>query len=514
MDLRDYRTLRSGGLYRVRRGFTDYNARSHRVGEEWTYLGYREDDEATIFLIRGASGEQRAVPLLVRAEPGVTVAADLPHLLVPRREVPEEHRFWCGCGIGHAAWGDVLRTGTELVRLCESCRLVVALQPCAGGHRWLELDDTARRDVAHAAAIPANVPLPTLLGAISTRQTYPANLLLGRLLAERTDLNWELADILQRGRPDEILLTLEFLAQLVHVPEPLDQWLVQLALTSSLGGEDDLIAWSYEALRHLLDRVAGTVPELEELAQRLADKGSGRLPEVPDDLWMVLAEQVRQGLEERDAASAVLRRLAGSAKWDEAVDWLHRWAEVYPPAQQLPSRALLAEEAADALGATSHRAAYWLYEYALTLCEQGPAPPAGQPGVDQQYAVQRLRHKLRNLAEHTRKEQEERHVALATLRSHVVAGEFEEAAADIDEWVRSHPGGHELLTRAQLAEEAADGIADHSKPAASWLFEWARAMYEEHARAYARDQRLAARSRHVRRVKQKLTGLSVYWKQG
>jgi hypothetical protein len=229
---------------------------------------------------------------------------------------------------------------------------------------------------------------------------------------------------------------------------------------------------------------------------------------------MALDERVRQSLEERDAASAVLRRLAGTAKWDEAVDWLHNWAVTYPLSQRLSSRALLAEEAADALGATSQRAAHWLYEYALTLYDHAHPAPAGHPGLDHRFPVQRLRRKLNNLAEHTQKEQSERHAALSTLRSHVVAGRFDEAASDIDDWVRAHPGGHELLTRAQFAEEAADGLAEHSRSAASWLFEWARAMYEEHVRAYAKDERSAAKSRHVRRVKRKLTGLSVYWKRG
>ncbi len=464
MDLRDYRTLRAGGLYRVRRSFADYNARSHRVGEQWTFLGYREDGEAIIFFVRTASGEQRAVPLLITAEPGVPVAADLPQFLVVRREIPEDHRLWCGCGAGEAAWGEVLRTNTELVRHCDNCHLVVALYHTAGGYRLVELDDAARRDVVYAAGIPANVPLPTLLGAVSTRQTYPANLLLGRLLAERMDLNWELADILQRGRPDEILLALEFLAQLTHVPEPLDLWLVQLALTATLGADDDLVGWSYEALRHILERVATDQPPLEELGRLLRDNGAGERIEIPDELLMVLDERVRQGLDEREAASAVLRRLAGTAKWDEAVDWLHNWAVSYPTSQQLPSRALLAEDAADALGATSQRSAHWLYEYALSFYDHAYSPPAGHAGVDQHYPVQRLRHKLKSLDEHTKKERSERHVALSALRSHVVAGQFDEAAADIDDWVKAHPEGHELLTRAQLAEEAADGLAEHSKP--------------------------------------------------
>jgi hypothetical protein len=514
MDLRDYRMLRAGGLYRVRRSFTDYNARSHRVGEQWTFLGYREDSEAIVFFVRTPSGEQRAVPLLVAAEPGVPVAADLSQFLVVHREIPEDHRLWCGCGLGGAAWGEVLRTPAEVVRLCDNCRLVVALHPAAGGYRLLELDDVARQDVVYAARIPANVPLPTLLGAVSTRQTYPANLLLGRLLAERVDLNWELGDILQRGRPDEILLTLEFLAQLTHVPEPLDAWIVQLALTAPLGADDDLVGWSYEALRHILERVGADQPPLEELARRLRDTGSGEQVQLPDELLMALDERVRQGLEERNAASAVLQRLAGTAKWDEAVDWLQNWAVTYPASQQLPSRALLAEEAADALGATTQRAAHWLYEYALALYDHAHSAPVGHAGVDQHYPVQRLRHKLKNLEEHTKKERSERHVALSTLRSHVVAGQFEEAAADIDEWVKAHPEGHALLTRAQLAEEAADGLAEHSRTAASWLFEWARAMFEEHARAYSKSESSAAKSRHVRRVKQKLAQLRVYWKQG
>ena len=512
MDLRDYRTLRAGGLYRVRRSFTDYNARSHRVGEQWTFLGYREDDEAVVFFVRTATGEQRAVPLLATAGPGVPVAADLPQFLVARRELSTDHRLWCGCGVGGAAWGEVLRTNTELVRLCDNCHLVVALHPAAGGYRWVEVDDAARRDVVHAAAIPANVPLPTLLGAVSTRQTYPANLLLGRLLAERVDLNWELADILQRGRPDEILLTLEFLAQLTHVPEPLDLWLVQLALTSSLSADDDLIGWSYEALRHIVRRIGTDQPDFDELARLLRDSGEGERVEVPDELLMMLDERVRQGLEERDAASAVLRRLAGTSKWDEAADWLHNWAESYPVPQQLPSRALLAEEAADVLGATSQRAARWLYEYALTLYDHAYSASPGQSGMDQHYPVQRLRHKLKTLAEHTKKEQSERHAALSALRAHVAAGQFDEAAADIDEWVQTHPEGHELLTRAQLAEEAADGLTERSKAGASWLFEWAYAMYAEHAKAYSRSERSAAKSRHVRRVKQKLASLRVYWK--
>ena len=89
MDLLDYRTLRSGGLYRVRRSFTDNNSRLHRVGEEWTYLGYREDGSTVVFLVRGSSGEQRAVPLLAEASNGAVGARDLSRMLGARFEIPE-----------------------------------------------------------------------------------------------------------------------------------------------------------------------------------------------------------------------------------------------------------------------------------------------------------------------------------------------------------------------------------------------------------------------------------------
>ena len=53
VPLLDFKHLRSGQVYRVRRAFVDADAREHRVGEEWTYLtrSFSDSGEVVTLLV-------------------------------------------------------------------------------------------------------------------------------------------------------------------------------------------------------------------------------------------------------------------------------------------------------------------------------------------------------------------------------------------------------------------------------------------------------------------------------
>jgi hypothetical protein len=408
----------------------------------------------------------------------------------------------------------------ERIRSCSNCGLVLAMHPLRAGFRLIPLEDAAREAVLRASQLPANPPFSQLLRAAVDHRSYPANVMVGALLALHPDVEQKLADALSCEDFPVRQAAIEFVAQLPHVSERLEQATLRVAraqLEASGPGEEP--RWMLEALLAVARRVATLSSDVRALARAL--RGCDLPP--PDQTRSValsllaqMEDQSTKMLAERDAALAVLRRLAKVKDYEQAEAWIRSWAQDYREDHQLPSRALLAEEAGDGLTQNSLRAARWLYERSLRLLEEHASWSSVGEGPARGWQVLRVSQKLTVMDQQLRQSMQERETGLAMLRRMVIDKRYEDAEEWVIEWAGAHPEGSEVLTRATIVEEAGDGVTRTDRAAAQWLYEKAMRFYEEYASTWSpgkSDVPGVSEGRHQRRVRRKLTDLMVLWKQ-
>ena len=247
----DFRHLRSGQVYLVRRTFRDAEGGAHRIGEEWTYLTRRfsKTDGSPILVVRDTEGKRQSIPLPAGGERSSDLLAQLREHLVPVTEAREDSRLTCDCEPGSADWAEVFSSPNERVYECSVCGMVVVSQALTEGVRLIELDDAARAAVREVSTLPDNVSFVRLLQVAANHRGYPANLMAGALLARRADVQEELVKTLQVQDGSSRRTAFEFVAQLQHMPEVLEPPVlkaVRAPLTmDSLGDE---ARWAGEAL--------------------------------------------------------------------------------------------------------------------------------------------------------------------------------------------------------------------------------------------------------------------------
>jgi hypothetical protein len=505
----DFRHLRCGQKYRVRASFTDAGGETHYVGEEWTYLTHRlgEGGGRVFLFVRDLSGERHPIPLM--ADPGDAypicerLYEHFEHIL----EVTEDHRLTCDCEAGEADWAEVYSGQDEHVYECFECGMVVAKQTLPESVHVYPLDDNARAAVREVSALAANVSLGRLLQAAVAHRHYPANLMSGALLAQRTDVESEFTEVLRSRDPATQRATFEFVAQMRHLPESLDPLLLEAVRRPLIGDLlRDEARWALECLLQFAGRVRSFQPKAQELAQavrafKVNDPSELRAPTLA--LLNRLDDYVGVRREERDAAIAVLRKIVTARQYQEADRWLAAWSSNHPDEDELLTCAWLSEEAGDGLRARRDRAARWLYQKALLLLESYAARAGSTEGVVRGWHMRRLQRKLATIQHSAEASKHARDTTLSVLCRQAIGGELDEAEATLAEWAQHHPDENDLLTRAWLAEDAGDAVGGEQKAAARWLYEKAMGWFQEYASRFAGGEG-AARTRHVTRVRRKL----------
>ncbi len=371
--LLDYQPLRSGQVYRVLRSFVDADATEHPVGEEWTYLTYRCRDAVGLvtLYVRDAEGLRRTIPLASDPAHPDDVRLDLRATLSRVPELPEHHQFRCGCELGGADWAEVFGSNQLSVVQCFACGLVVAMQPVPGGSHLVSLDDEAREGARQVGALPGNTPFEGLLRAAINWRSFPANVMVGTLLSRRSQLEEEFSAAIRSELLPRRLAALEFISQMQHVPDSLAPAIVR-ALKSPLDTDPhgDEIRWALEALLVVADRVTEFRSEIAELRRTLRQfktEEARRLRTVVQAILKKMDEHIRESNEKREAAIAVVRKLAADQAFGQAEEWLDQWVSEHPEGHQLIARADLAEAAGDGLTESQPEAARWLYQQALDM---------------------------------------------------------------------------------------------------------------------------------------------------
>ena len=516
--LLDFGHLRSGQVYRVRRAFAGAQGQQYRIGQQCTYLThvFSEQGDLVTLVARDTAGMRFTIPMRTNRNRAVDLIYELRGYLARVPEVAPD--FWpvCACDPGGAAWGEVYHSLHERVRLCLNCGVVLVMQPVVNGVRMIPLDDEARAAVARVAELPANPPFVQLLHAALNNRSYPANVMAGSLLARHSGTKDALVEALQSDSHSMRQVALEFVAQLEHVNESLEPWILQLVRSRlEASPPEQEHRWALEALLAVVDRAAALTTETDEL------RGALRAFEPPDPEWLRYSaldlltrseELARRTSEERDAAVAVLRRLVKVKDYDQADQWLGNWGRDYTPHHQVSSRALLAEEAGDGMTAKSKRAARWLYERSVRLFEEQASWHFTNEGLARGWHAVRLAHKLADMDRHLQMAAQEHEADVSIFRQLVIDGRHEEAVEWVDEWAQRRPEGNELLARAHLYEEAGDGLAKTEKSAAQWMYERANGYFEQYL-ASLTERKGASEGRHVRRLRRKLAHLVVLWSE-
>jgi hypothetical protein len=376
--LLDYKHLRAGQVYRVRRAFVALGGHEHRVGEERTYLTHAVSDEgATVTLLfRDAEGYRESISVGPDRDGAGDVLGRIQDYLARVPEVADDHQFKCDCTLGHADWAETFGTAEYRVVECFGCGLVVAMQPLGGGSRLIALDEEARSAARAVSSLPANPPFPLLLQAAIDHRTFPANVMLGALLARRPNLEQEFLDALRSEDRVTRLVALEFVSQMQDVPDVLDSAIVR-ALRSPLDPDPlgDETRWALEALLNVADHVTELRPQIAELRltlRRSKGQEAARGRSLVQAILKKMDDRIRKTEEEREAAIAVLRRLAIDGAYGKADEWLEQWGREHGEGPGVVARASLAEVAGDALsrGEEPHpEAARWLHERSLELYE-------------------------------------------------------------------------------------------------------------------------------------------------
>jgi hypothetical protein len=398
--LLDFKHLRSGQVYRVRRTFLDAHRREHRVGEEWTYLSRYQPEDATqiTLLVRDAEGHRQTIPLRASVHAADDVVDRLHVHLSRVPEVVEGHQFLCDCELGSADWAEVYGSSRHSVIECFECGMVVAVQRVEGASRMLSLDNEARAAVRTVSSLPANAPFEALLHAAVEHRTFPANVMLGTMLARRPNLEQEFADALRSDERSLRLVALEFVSQMSGVPEGLEPYIMR-ALQSPLDPDPlgDETRWALEAALHVADRATdfrSEIAELRRALRRYKTEEARRSRALVQAILAKMDERIRTTEHEREAAIAVLRRLATEKEYVEALRWLDDWTETHRDGHGLLVRANLAEAAGDGLADEHPEAARWLYERALNLYEQYATGRTVGEGAARRRHVRRVGRKL------------------------------------------------------------------------------------------------------------------------
>jgi len=200
--------------------------------------------------------------------------------------------------------------------------------------------------------------------------------MLGAMLSRRPNLEQEFAAALASTGPSERLVTLEFVSQMQQVPDGLEAGIVQ-ALRSPLDPNPlgDEIRWALEALLNVADRVTdlrGQIAELRKTLRRSRGEVAARGRALVQAVLKKMDDHIRKAEQEREAAIAVMRKLAVDGAYGKAEEWLEQWATRHPQPRGIVARASLAEAAGDVVAESLEHpeAASWLYQQAISLFDE------------------------------------------------------------------------------------------------------------------------------------------------